>query len=109
MVVWLPLELWEALAIDIPAVAVSIVIFLTWVYPKLRRLEYWKFIEGWMAFLVVVGVSGLVIEVGVVDISMVTALVNFIVAMVVALAMAPVVFRAVAQMNARRGVSLKSG
>jgi hypothetical protein len=99
----------EALMIAIPVGVVGMVIFFTRLYPKLQRLGYWRFIEAWVAFWVAEGVIGLVIGSVTIGIGPVAALVSFIVAMVVALAMAPVVFRAAAHMNARLGVSPKSG
>ncbi len=99
----------EALLILIPVGVVSIVIFFNWLYPKLQHLGYWRFIEAWMAFFVAGGVIGLVIGSVTISVGPVTALENFIVAMIVALGMAPVVFRMAAQMNARRGFSPKSG
>ena len=60
-------------------------------------MGYWRFIEAWMAVGVAAGVIGLVVGWGTIGIGPVTALENFLVAQVVALALAPVFFRVQAQ------------
>jgi hypothetical protein len=95
--------------IAIPVGVASLVILFTWLYPKLQHMGYWRFIEAWVAFWVAEGVIGLVIGSVTIGIGPVPALESFLVAQVLALALAPVAFRAAAQMNARRGVSPKSG
>lgn len=92
----------EALMILIPVGVVAAVIFFTRLYPKLQHWGYWRFIEAWVAFWVAGGVIGLVIGSVTIGIGPVTALENFLVALVVVLALAPVAFRAQAQAQARR-------
>ena len=109
MVTQLVLELWEALAIDISAAAMGLVIFFAWVFPRLRRLAYWRFIEGWMVFFAASGVIAFVLEVGVVGIGAAAALVSFVLAMAVALVAAPVIFKAASRASTRRNTSPKNG
>jgi hypothetical protein len=87
--------------IEIPVGVASVVILFTWLYPKAQQMGYWRFIEAWMAFCVAAGVIGLVVASVTIGIGPVTALENFLVAQVVALALAPVVFRMQAQAQAR--------
>jgi hypothetical protein len=91
----------EALMITIPVGVASIVIFVTWLYPKAQHMGYWRFIGAWMAFWVAGGVVGLVVGSVTIGIGPVTALEYFLVAQVVALAMAPVVFRVQTQAQFR--------
>jgi hypothetical protein len=87
--------------ITIPVGVASIVIFVTWLYPKAQHMGYWRFIGAWMAFWVAGGVVGLVVGSVTIGIGPVTALEYFLVAQVVALAMAPVVFRVQTQAQFR--------
>ena len=93
--------------ITIPVGVASIVILFTWLYPKAQRLGYWRFIEASVAVCVAGGVVGLAIGSVTIGIGPVTALENFLVAEVVALALAHVVFRMQTQAQGRRA-SLKS-
>jgi hypothetical protein len=70
-------------------------------------MGYWRFTEAWVAFWVAGGVGGLVVGSVTIGIGPVTALENFLVAEVVALALAHVVFRMQTQAQGRRA-SLKS-
>ena len=101
--------LFEALIIGIGLLVVTLAIFYARVYPKLRGQEYRRFIAGWMAFFGVAGVLGLAVAVGLGGFGVVAALVNFVVAMLVAYGVAPFVFTAAARMDASHGVSSKAG
>jgi hypothetical protein len=70
-------------------------------------MGYWRFTEAWVAFWVAGGVGGLVVGSVTIGIGPVTALESFLVAQVVALALAPVLFRMQTQAQGRRA-SLKS-
>ena len=96
-----PLTPVMGLVVDLIALAVSLAIFFTWVYPKLRRLEYRRFIEAWMALAMAGGVVALVNAVDVLGTGPITVLVNLTVAMVLALALGLVLFRIQIKVNAR--------
>ena len=83
----------EALIIAVPVVAVIIVAFFDWLYPKLQQMRYWRFIEAWVAFWLAAGVMGLTLGSVTVGIGLVTALEYFLLAQVASLALATVVFR----------------
>jgi hypothetical protein len=89
----LVLDLLEDLIIAIPVGVFAVVTFVTWLYPKLEQMGYWRFIETWVAFWLAEGVLALILGSVTIGIGLVTALEYFLVAQVVSLVLATVVFR----------------
>ena len=83
----------EALIVAVPVGVFVIVTFLAWLYPKLQRMRYWRFIEAWMSFWLAGGVSALILGSITIGIGLVTALEYFLVAQVASLVLATIVFR----------------